>query len=183
MRDTEKQRHRQRERQAPCGEPDVGLRPRTPGSSPEPKAEAQPLSHSGVSLCSFLVDPCNISSRNCERGREQVCVDGFCSISLLFPSSAFLRLWTLVNHQVILLCPGCQLYYVSAGHKSATTSIPQKTGEIILIHAAWRAMVPLKPQVCLQALTWNHVQDIPRYIKKRESTRNEYNISYSSRAQ
>ena len=30
------------------GRPDVGLDPGTPGSGPEPKAEAQPLSHPGV---------------------------------------------------------------------------------------------------------------------------------------
>ena len=65
MRDTESQRHKQREKQAPCGEPDVGLNPRTSGSGPEPKADAQPWSHpdalflplSFISLCwlfSFL---------------------------------------------------------------------------------------------------------------------------------
>ena len=49
MKDTERrQRQRQREKQAPCREPDVGLDPRTPGSLPEPKADAQPLSHPGV---------------------------------------------------------------------------------------------------------------------------------------
>ena len=35
MRDTQREaetQHRQREKQAPCGEPDVGLGPRTPGS-------------------------------------------------------------------------------------------------------------------------------------------------------
>ena len=38
MRDTvERQRHRQREKQAPCGKPDAGLDPRTPGSCPELK--------------------------------------------------------------------------------------------------------------------------------------------------
>ena len=31
MRDIERQRHRQREKQAPCKEPDVGLHPRSPG--------------------------------------------------------------------------------------------------------------------------------------------------------
>ena len=41
-------RQRQREKQAPYREPDVGLDPRSPGSCPEPKAEAQPLSHPGV---------------------------------------------------------------------------------------------------------------------------------------
>ena len=51
MKDThrERQGHRQKEKQAPCREPDVGLNPRTPqGSRPEPKADAQPLSHPGV---------------------------------------------------------------------------------------------------------------------------------------
>ena len=36
---TGRQRHRQREKQAPRREPDVGLDPGTPGSHPEPKAE------------------------------------------------------------------------------------------------------------------------------------------------
>ena len=50
MRDTErKQRQRQREeKQAPHREPDAGLDPRTPGSCPGPKADAQLLSHPGV---------------------------------------------------------------------------------------------------------------------------------------
>ena len=49
MRDGEKrQRHRQREKQAPCREPSAGLHPRTRGSRPELKADAHPLSHPGV---------------------------------------------------------------------------------------------------------------------------------------
>ena len=50
MRDTkrERQRHRQREKQALYREPDVGLNPRTPRSRPGPKAGAKPLSHPGV---------------------------------------------------------------------------------------------------------------------------------------
>ena len=50
MRDTERenQRHRQREKQAPCREPDVGLDARTPRSRPGPKASAKLLSHPGV---------------------------------------------------------------------------------------------------------------------------------------
>ena len=49
MRDTERrQRHRQREKQAPCREPDAGLDPRTPGLHSGPKADAQPLSPPGV---------------------------------------------------------------------------------------------------------------------------------------
>ena len=43
-----RQRHRQREKQAPFREPDVGLDPRTPGSHPEPKTDAQPLSYPGT---------------------------------------------------------------------------------------------------------------------------------------
>ena len=49
MRDTkrerERQRHTQREKQAPCREPNVGLDPETPRSCPEPKAGTKPLRH------------------------------------------------------------------------------------------------------------------------------------------
>ena len=59
MRDThthrQRQRHWQREKQAPCREPDVGLHLRIPGSHHEPKADPQPLSHP-VSLKRFLSD-------------------------------------------------------------------------------------------------------------------------------
>ena len=51
----ERQRHRQKEKQAPCREPDVGLDPRTVGSRPEPKAGTQPLSHPGVPEYSFFL--------------------------------------------------------------------------------------------------------------------------------
>ena len=50
MKDTQSQRHRQREKQAPCREPDAGLYPRILGSLPEPKADAQPLSHPSGAL-------------------------------------------------------------------------------------------------------------------------------------
>ena len=44
MRDTqrerERERERQREKQAPRREPDAGLHPESPGSCPEPKADA-----------------------------------------------------------------------------------------------------------------------------------------------
>ena len=50
MRDTEgeRKRLRQREKQAPCREPDVGLDPGTPGSRPVLKVGAKPLSHPGI---------------------------------------------------------------------------------------------------------------------------------------
>ena len=58
MRDThrekERQRHKQREEQAPCRDPDVGLYPRTPGSCPGLKVNAKPLSHLGIPFPLFL---------------------------------------------------------------------------------------------------------------------------------
>ena len=48
MKDTERQRHRQREKQGPREDPTLGLDLRTPGSHLEPKAAAHPLSHSGI---------------------------------------------------------------------------------------------------------------------------------------
>ena len=48
MIDRERQRHRQREKQAPCWEPDAGLDPGTPGLLPGPKADAKSLSHPGI---------------------------------------------------------------------------------------------------------------------------------------
>ena len=44
----ETQRHRQREKQVPCQQPDVGLDPWTLGSRPRLKAGAKPLSHPGI---------------------------------------------------------------------------------------------------------------------------------------
>ena len=56
MGDTERewQRHRQREKQAPCREPDVGLDPETPGSRAGPKVDAQWLSHPGIPSTNLL---------------------------------------------------------------------------------------------------------------------------------
>ena len=54
MTERERKRHRQREKQAPCGEHDEGLNLRTPGSPPEPKADTQPLRHPDVPVvCNF----------------------------------------------------------------------------------------------------------------------------------
>ena len=50
------QRHRQREKQASCREPDVRLHPRTPGSRPGPKAGAKLLSHPGVPDSSVFIN-------------------------------------------------------------------------------------------------------------------------------
>ena len=51
-----RQREGQREKQVPCREPKAGLDPRTPRSQPEPKADAQPLSHPGVPHFSVIID-------------------------------------------------------------------------------------------------------------------------------
>ena len=59
MTERQRQRHRQREKQALCREPDVGLDPRTPGSRPGPEAGAKPLSHSGIPQILFLKGKCN----------------------------------------------------------------------------------------------------------------------------
>ena len=39
---------------APCSECDVGLDPGATGSCPEPKADAQPLSHPRIPECSYF---------------------------------------------------------------------------------------------------------------------------------
>ena len=59
MRDTERerQRHGQKEKQAPCREPDVGLDPGSPGSGPGLKAGAKSLSHPGIPQSSILTRP------------------------------------------------------------------------------------------------------------------------------
>ena len=46
----EAETHRQRNKQAPCWEPDPGLDPGTPGSRPGPKAGTKPLSHPGFPI-------------------------------------------------------------------------------------------------------------------------------------
>ena len=57
MRDTERERQRHRQKkQAPCVEPDTGLDLGTPGSHPEPKAGAKPLSHPGIPKALFSAD-------------------------------------------------------------------------------------------------------------------------------
>ena len=58
MRDTQREaENRQREKQAPCREPNVGLDPGTPGSCPGRKAGAKPLNHPGIPYrCYFFTD-------------------------------------------------------------------------------------------------------------------------------
>ena len=57
MRDThtQRKRHRQREKQVPCKELDVGLNPMTPGPRPGPKVNAQLLSHPSVPKLPLII--------------------------------------------------------------------------------------------------------------------------------
>ena len=58
MEDTERERgrDRQREKQAPFREPDVGLDRGSPGPCPGLKADAKPLSHPGIKGVDFIMD-------------------------------------------------------------------------------------------------------------------------------
>ena len=56
----DRQRHRQREKHAPCGEPDVGLDPGTLGSRPGLKADAQPQRHLGAPGIMFLISDAGV---------------------------------------------------------------------------------------------------------------------------
>ena len=57
MSDTERQRHRQREKQLPAGSL-IRTPSRTRGSQPESKADVQPLSHPGAPRFLFLLEIC-----------------------------------------------------------------------------------------------------------------------------
>ena len=47
-------RHRQRKKQTPCREPNVGLNLRNPGSQPKTKEDSQSLSHPGTGKSSYF---------------------------------------------------------------------------------------------------------------------------------
>ena len=55
MRDTERGRLSQREKQAPCGKPDVGLDPGTAEPGPGLKAGSKLLSHPGCPISDFFL--------------------------------------------------------------------------------------------------------------------------------
>ena len=76
----ERQRHRQREKQPPCREPNVGLHLRTPGSRTEPKAEAQPLSHPEVPIFKLLKVLKQKEDSEIEKKRERLTTKGFIKV-------------------------------------------------------------------------------------------------------
>ena len=79
-------------KEAPCSKPDVGLDPGTPGSQPEPKADAQPLSHPGAPL-TFLYNspldgffyfsscPLSVSFQKCKEDQSFVCLNSLSNLS------------------------------------------------------------------------------------------------------
>ena len=70
MRNREKGRDTGRVRsRLPMGEPNAGLDPRTLASRPEPKADAQPLSHPGVPLSTFQIT-CTLLAQPLQRTRR-----------------------------------------------------------------------------------------------------------------
>ena len=65
MRDTEKRHsHKQREKQAPRREPELGLNPGSPRSCPEPKTDVQPLGHPGVPAYHLTLFYTEVNSEN-----------------------------------------------------------------------------------------------------------------------
>ena len=66
MRDTKREAETQAEGEAGSMQgPDAGLDPGTPGSRPEPKADAQPLSHLGVPTLTLLSQLSTLSGNEC----------------------------------------------------------------------------------------------------------------------
>ena len=70
------QRHRQREKQAPCKKPDMGLDPGTPGSHPGLKAGTQLLSHPGIPCRAILALPLQSG-----RSQDTTCHSGLVGLS------------------------------------------------------------------------------------------------------
>ena len=64
------QRHRQREKQGPCREPDVGLDPRSPGSHPGLQAAPNRCATGAALFYLFLKDLIYLTHTERERERE-----------------------------------------------------------------------------------------------------------------
>ena len=69
-RQKERGRDRQREKQASCRQPDMGLDPGSPGSYPGPKADAQLLSSPGVPAQSIFEDGGEVCLVLCKNGHN-----------------------------------------------------------------------------------------------------------------
>ena len=76
------QRHRQREKQAPCREPDVGLDPGSPGSHPGLKAALNRCATRAAQELSFLYDP---------HLKDVLLFESLCPTPFTLPLSGFQR--------------------------------------------------------------------------------------------
>ena len=65
MRDTERRRPRQREKQAPCGEPDVGFDPGSPGSHPRLQAAPNRCTTGAAPESGFRSSRCLLAGWDC----------------------------------------------------------------------------------------------------------------------
>ena len=92
-----RQRHRHREKQTPCEEPDARLDLRTLKSLLDPKADTQPLSHPGapylfVYLYTFTLDKILEFSWNslCSGSNDDISLSGLLGDSLLISCGDFI---------------------------------------------------------------------------------------------
>ena len=97
----ETQRHRQREKQAPCREPNVELDPGTPASWPEPKSDTQPLSHQESPQQNiFKIHPCCCMKQYLIPFNSKCILlygyTTFCQLVEMCVVSTFWLLWTML---------------------------------------------------------------------------------------
>ena len=84
---TERQRHGQREKQAPCRNPMWDLTPRTPGSRPGPKAGTKPLRHPGIPKDFYLFMRDTDRERERQRQKQAPCREPDTGINPRSPGS------------------------------------------------------------------------------------------------
>ena len=114
MKDTQRQRHRQREKQVPCRDPDAGLDPGTPRSHPELKADAQPLSQPGVPSLRF-------KSESCLAGKEHI---QFTS-GLFLTQSLLVREFYVAKKPHSIQMPRTVMIIFSAGGRKTNYCVPR----------------------------------------------------------
>ena len=123
-------------KEAPCSKPDVGLDPGTPGSQPEPKADAQPLSHPGAPL-TFLYNspvagffyfsscPLSVSFQKCKEDQSFVCLNSLSNLStplgngsptLMCQEGCRTCSLTLLYYSLLIYTPWALSYSVSDTH-------------------------------------------------------------------
>lgn len=81
-----------------------------------------------IPFAHFLIGQFDVFQRHCERDGKQVHGDGFCSISLLFPSSDFTCLWTRLTIWCHFLTPTQSVPSVNYVTLLPRTSIHRRLG-------------------------------------------------------